>query len=129
VYSSPRWERSSLAGEALEFGTVRALADTGGSCTVRVLAGEQAAPTGCGGLMVGGIRLSRTSQHLPCGHGHWLQEAEQRIGADMWVLAGSCSGRFAVAQQELEDTHAVGIVQEEAAWAAVEVAAVDVACK
>jgi len=114
VYSLPRWERSSLAGEALEFGTVRALADTGGSCTVRVLAGEQVAPTGCGGLMAGGIRLSRTNQRLPCGHDHWLQEAEQRTEADTWVLAGS-SGCFVVALEELEDTHAIDTVQEEAA--------------
>jgi hypothetical protein len=33
----------------------------------------------------------------------------------MWVLAGSCSDRFAVVLQEVEDTHAVGIVQEVAA--------------
>jgi hypothetical protein len=32
----------------------------------------------------------------------------------MWVLAGS-SGRFAVAQEELEDTHAIDIAQEGAA--------------
>jgi hypothetical protein len=116
VYSLPRWERSNLAGEALEFGTARALADTGGSCTVRVPAGAQAAPTGCGELMAGGIRLSRTSRRLPCGHDHWLQEAEaeQRTEADMWVLAGS-SGRFAVVLEELEDTHAIDIAQEGAA--------------
>jgi hypothetical protein len=123
VCSLPRWERSSLAGGALEFGTVQALAGTGES-TVQVLVGEQAVP------MVGGIQTLRTSRRSPCGHGHWFRE-EQRTEAGTCVLAGSCSGRSAVARQELEDTHAIGIVQEVAAWAAVEagVAAVVVACK
>jgi len=110
-YSLPRWERSSLADGALEFGTVRVLAGTGGRCKVRVLAGEQASPTNCDGLKVGGIRISQTSHRLPCGHGRWVQE-EQRTAAGMWVLAGSCSGRFAAAQQELVHTHAVGTAQE-----------------
>lgn len=90
VCSLPRWERSSLAGEALEFGTVQVLAGTGGS-TVQVLVGEQGVPTD------GGIRISRTSHHLPCGNGHWFQE-EERTGAGTSVLTGSCSVRFAVAQ-------------------------------
>jgi hypothetical protein len=55
VYSLPRLERSSLAGEALEFGMARVFADTGGSCTARALAEGQTAPTGCGESMVGGI--------------------------------------------------------------------------
>ena len=90
VCSLPRWERSSLACEALEFGTVQVLAGTGGS-TVQVLVGEQGVPTD------GGIRISRTSHRLPCGNGHWFQE-EERTGAGTSVLAGSCSVRFAVAQ-------------------------------
>jgi hypothetical protein len=107
VCSLPRWERSSLAGVALEFGTVQVLAGTGGS-TMEVLVGEQAVP------MVGGIRISRTSHRLPCGHGHWFQD-EQRTEAGTCVLAGSCSDRSAVARQEPEDMHAIGIVREVAA--------------
>jgi hypothetical protein len=107
VCSLPRWERSSLAGGALEFGTAQALAGTGGS-VVQVLVGEQAVP------MVGGIRTSQTSHRLPCGRGHWFQQ-EQRTEAGRRVMTGSCSGRSAVAQRELEDTHATGIVREVAA--------------
>lgn len=113
--SLPRLERSSLAGEVLGFGTVRVLAGMGVECMVLGPAGEQKAPIGCGGLMVGGIRLSQTSRRWACGHGHWSLEVERHIEADMWVLAGSCSDRFAVAQQGPEDMLAIGTVQEEAA--------------
>jgi len=102
------------------------LAGRGGRCKVRVLAGEQAARTGCGEPRAGGIRVSQTSRRLPCGHGHWFRE-EQRTGTDMQVQTGSCIGHFAVAQQELEHTHAVGTAQEVAAWAAAGEVEADVA--